>query len=184
MAAQVDFGALSNFGSPGISSFVAPARVEVKIIHKYRIPWSNGPGTIACTTNSRKPTLIRITLSAVSFSRTWVGWCAKNTTKSSERAKVSIFPTCTLNRCWGKSEGVKSGMSSGLMGCDRLQHKYFLFLMPFVCFVFPTVIPMVFWNETFKNAYCLNILRYVLCLHATWLVNSAAHMWGSKPYDK
>ncbi|GIY25932.1 acyl-CoA desaturase [Caerostris extrusa] len=26
--------------------------------------------------------------------------------------------------------------------------------------------------------------RYVICLHFTWCVNSLAHMWGNKPYDK
>nr|ABA39443.1 delta-9 desaturase [Diaprepes abbreviatus] len=66
----------------------------------------------------------------------------------------------------------------------RLQHKYFYVLMPIGCFVLPSIIPVVFWGETLMNAYCLNILRYVSCLHGTWLVNSAAHMWGSKPYDK
>ena len=28
------------------------------------------------------------------------------------------------------------------------------------------------------------ISRYVAVLHFTWLVNSAAHMFGMKPYDK
>ncbi|CAG9771855.1 unnamed protein product [Ceutorhynchus assimilis] len=65
----------------------------------------------------------------------------------------------------------------------RLQHKYFMVLMPFGCFVLPTLLPMVLWGETFVNAFCLNMFRYVFSLHATWLVNSAAHMWGSKPYD-
>lgn len=59
-----------------------------------------------------------------------------------------------------------------------------MIIMPIVCFVLPTVIPMLLWNESFMSAYSINILRYVACLHATWLVNSAAHMWGSKPYDK
>ena len=27
------------------------------------------------------------------------------------------------------------------------------------------------------------MVRYVSVLHATWLVNSAAHMFGMKPYD-
>ncbi|XP_066251252.1 acyl-CoA Delta-9 desaturase-like [Euwallacea similis] len=66
----------------------------------------------------------------------------------------------------------------------RLQHKYFMFLMPSICFILPTLTPMIFWGETFVNSYSLNIFRYVFCLHSTWLVNSAAHMWGSKPYDK
>ena len=29
----------------------------------------------------------------------------------------------------------------------------------------------------------MSVLRYVSVLHATWLVNSAAHMFGMKPYD-
>ena len=29
----------------------------------------------------------------------------------------------------------------------------------------------------------LSVVRYVSVLHATWLVNSAAHMFGMKPYD-
>lgn len=66
----------------------------------------------------------------------------------------------------------------------RLQHKYFYILMPVGCFILPTLWPMLLWGETLSNAYFLNIARYVLTLHATWLVNSAAHMWGSKPYDQ
>ncbi|CAH1236409.1 unnamed protein product [Diabrotica balteata] len=64
------------------------------------------------------------------------------------------------------------------------QDKHYLLLMPLTCFVIPTMIPMYFWNETFFNAFCVNIFRYVFTLNATWLVNSAAHMWGDKPYDK
>lgn len=43
---------------------------------------------------------------------------------------------------------------------------------------------MYFWGETLKTAWHLAILRYVCNLHNTFLVNSAAHMWGNKPYDK
>lgn len=28
------------------------------------------------------------------------------------------------------------------------------------------------------------MLRYVASLHVTWLVNSAAHCWGYRPYDR
>lgn len=64
------------------------------------------------------------------------------------------------------------------------QHNYYLYLMPILCFVLPTMIPIYFWNETFVIAFCVNIFRYVFTLNATWLVNSAAHLWGSKPYDR
>lgn len=56
--------------------------------------------------------------------------------------------------------------------------------MPLVCFIIPTVIPMYFWGETFKNSFFLNLFRYTVTLNCTWLVNSAAHMYGQKPYDK
>ncbi|KAF7282878.1 hypothetical protein GWI33_001856 [Rhynchophorus ferrugineus] len=64
------------------------------------------------------------------------------------------------------------------------QHKYYMILMPLICFILPTYFPMVLWNETLRNSFCLNILRYVCSLNAAWSINSLAHMWGNKPYDK
>ncbi|XP_076672880.1 acyl-CoA Delta-9 desaturase-like isoform X1 [Andrena cerasifolii] len=65
------------------------------------------------------------------------------------------------------------------------QKRYYLVLMPLLCFGMPTVVPVVCWNETWSNALFVSaILRYVLALNATWLVNSAAHLYGNKPYDK
>ena len=44
---------------------------------------------------------------------------------------------------------------------------------------------MLFWDESFLNAYFVaGILKYIVTLHFTWMVNSVAHMWGNKPYDK
>ncbi|XP_014207842.1 acyl-CoA Delta(11) desaturase isoform X2 [Copidosoma floridanum] len=65
------------------------------------------------------------------------------------------------------------------------QKKYYLILMPIFCFVLPTVIPIYFWNETFVNAlYIPTLLRYAFTLNITWLVNSVAHLFGNKPYDR
>lgn len=64
------------------------------------------------------------------------------------------------------------------------QKKHYLIVMPLVCFVMPVVVPMYFWGETFMNAWCINLFRYTITLNATWLVNSAAHLWGAKPYDR
>jgi len=66
----------------------------------------------------------------------------------------------------------------------KFQKDFYLVLMPIVCFVAPTWIPMHFWGETFVNAFSANLLRYTVTLNATWLVNSAAHMFGLKPYDR
>ncbi|XP_013187169.1 acyl-CoA Delta-9 desaturase isoform X1 [Amyelois transitella] len=66
----------------------------------------------------------------------------------------------------------------------HFQKKYYLYLMPLACFVMPTLVPTL-WGESLWNAYFVcAIFRYIYVLNVTWLVNSAAHAWGSKPYDK
>ncbi|CAH0558582.1 unnamed protein product [Brassicogethes aeneus] len=65
------------------------------------------------------------------------------------------------------------------------QKKYYLILMPIACFVIPAAVPWYFWGETWWNSWhTAGILRYTVSLNGTWLVNSAAHIWGMKPYDK
>jgi stearoyl-CoA desaturase (delta-9 desaturase) len=65
------------------------------------------------------------------------------------------------------------------------QKIYYRPLAVLCCFVFPTVFPWLAWNESLLIAYFVpGILRYVFTLHITWLVNSAAHKWGDRPYDK
>lgn len=66
----------------------------------------------------------------------------------------------------------------------KFQKKYYLFLMLIFSFVVPIFAPMYFWKETLWNAWYLNLMRYCLSLHITWFVNSIAHMYGTKPYDK
>lgn len=64
------------------------------------------------------------------------------------------------------------------------QRRLYLILMPLLCFVMPTVVPWYFWKEDLYTAwYICAIFRYVLSLHFTWLVNSAAHIYGTRPYD-
>jgi len=54
----------------------------------------------------------------------------------------------------------------------------------YMCFVFPAQIASFFWGESFWNGfYVAGALRYVVVLHCTWLVNSAAHLYGDHPYD-
>jgi stearoyl-CoA desaturase (delta-9 desaturase) len=65
------------------------------------------------------------------------------------------------------------------------QRKYYLILAPLCSFVLPAVIPWYCWGEDFYVSWCYaTMLRYLISLHFTWLVNSAAHMWGTKPYDR
>uniref|UniRef100_T1HR83 FA_desaturase domain-containing protein n=1 Tax=Rhodnius prolixus TaxID=13249 RepID=T1HR83_RHOPR len=65
------------------------------------------------------------------------------------------------------------------------QRKYYTIIMPILCFLIPTVVPVYLWNESWSSSwYIAGVLRYTLSLNGTWLVNSAAHIWGTKPYDK
>lgn len=66
----------------------------------------------------------------------------------------------------------------------KYQKKFFLPLMIFFCFYVPTAIPMYGWAESLSCAWYCTIFRYAFGLNGTWLVNSAAHIWGMKPYEK
>ena len=54
-----------------------------------------------------------------------------------------------------------------------------------MCFLFPTFVPWYMWNERFIQSFLVvGCFRYCLVLNFTWLVNSAAHLYGHHPYDK
>lgn len=51
-------------------------------------------------------------------------------------------------------------------------------------FLTPTLIPYFAWGEDLVHSFAIAALaRYCISLHGTWLVNSAAHIWGARPYD-
>ncbi|CAL1577355.1 unnamed protein product [Knipowitschia caucasica] len=64
------------------------------------------------------------------------------------------------------------------------QRRHYLLSMLLMCFLVPTLVPWWLWGESLEVAYLVpGLFRYALQLNATWLVNSAAHMWGNRPYD-
>nr|AGR49312.1 acyl-CoA delta 11 desaturase [Agrotis ipsilon] len=65
----------------------------------------------------------------------------------------------------------------------RFQKKYAIPFIGAMCFGLPTFIPVYCWGETWTNAWHITMLRYIVNLNITFLVNSAAHIWGNKPYD-
>jgi len=65
-----------------------------------------------------------------------------------------------------------------------LQRKLDPWFALYMCFVFPAQIAVKFWGESFWTAFFVaGGLRYVYVLHCTFLVNSAAHLYGDHPYD-
>lgn len=54
----------------------------------------------------------------------------------------------------------------------------------FMCFLFPAYISKYFLKDDFWSSLLVaGCLRYCIVLHFTWLVNSAAHLYGNRPYD-
>lgn len=83
-----------------------------------------------------------------------------------------------------KVKGAKFDMSDLLS--DPLlvfQRRFYKTFVLMFCFILPSVIPML-WGEKLYTAFYLSLLRYCYTLHVTWCINSVAHMWGFRPYDK
>jgi len=67
----------------------------------------------------------------------------------------------------------------------RYQKQFYIPLVLIMSFIMPIFIPCTLWGEKAINASMVcGVFRLTLSLHVTWLVNSAAHLWGDKPYDK
>ncbi|XP_072744270.1 acyl-CoA Delta(11) desaturase-like isoform X2 [Anoplolepis gracilipes] len=63
--------------------------------------------------------------------------------------------------------------------------KHFLLLQLFFGFILPTALPVYFWNETWSRAIISQVfIRYMITLNSVWTINSIAHAWGTRPYDK
>jgi len=67
----------------------------------------------------------------------------------------------------------------------QFQRKYYKTLAALFGFIIPAVVPWYFWGEPLYVGFLTaGLLRYTIMLHATWSVNSFAHAWGHRPYDK
>jgi len=63
------------------------------------------------------------------------------------------------------------------------QQKYYFLLSNLFCFILPTLYGKYMWDSYTIGYLYFGVLRWILLLHATWCVNSVAHMWGSTPYN-
>lgn len=65
------------------------------------------------------------------------------------------------------------------------QKEHYKVLYALFAILLPSLVPVIFWKETFFNAFfAAYMFRSVFVLNMTWLVNSAAHLYGNKPFDK
>ncbi|CAD6992219.1 unnamed protein product [Ceratitis capitata] len=65
------------------------------------------------------------------------------------------------------------------------QHKYYIPLFTLFSIALPVLVPWYYWNENLWLSFWINFnMRFTSTLNAAFFVNSVAHMWGKKPYDK
>lgn len=70
-------------------------------------------------------------------------------------------------------------------GVVMFQRKYYYILALICSVIIPTFVPWYFWSEDTLTSFLLcGTFRYICTLHVTWMVNSAAHLFGKRPYDK
>lgn len=63
--------------------------------------------------------------------------------------------------------------------------RHYKLLYTIFALLLPTMIPIVCWNEDpIVALFVCFFARAVISLNATWLVNSAAHLYGTRPFDK
>ncbi|CAG2103329.1 unnamed protein product [Medioppia subpectinata] len=92
--------------------------------------------------------------------------------------------------CRKHPQVLEKGKTVDMSDLDRdpliqFQRRFYIPLVALIWGVIPTYTPYYLWGESLWNAYftCV-MLRYAFTLNVTWCVNSAAHLWGNKPYDK
>jgi len=65
------------------------------------------------------------------------------------------------------------------------QRKWFIPLFAVCTIGLPVLVPWYYWNESLWMSFWINFnLRFCCTLNIAFFVNSVAHMWGRKPYDK
>ncbi|XP_047106150.1 acyl-CoA Delta-9 desaturase-like [Schistocerca piceifrons] len=65
------------------------------------------------------------------------------------------------------------------------QMRLYPVIMPLFCFVLPAWIPVALWGESgWVSWHLASVLRYTVSLNITWCINSVAHVFGHRPFDK
>ncbi|EQC27056.1 stearoyl-CoA desaturase (delta-9 desaturase) [Saprolegnia diclina VS20] len=64
------------------------------------------------------------------------------------------------------------------------QKKHYLLSVLLMCYVSPSVLGHLAFGSASTGFWIGGIFRHVWVLHMTWCVNSVAHFFGYKPYDR
>lgn len=70
-------------------------------------------------------------------------------------------------------------------GVVMFQRKYYIPLFALISIMLPVLVPWYFWEEDLWMSFWINFnMRFTWTLNVAFFVNSVAHMYGNKPYDK
>lgn len=65
------------------------------------------------------------------------------------------------------------------------QKRLYIPLFALLTIGLPVAVPCYFWSESVWTSFWVNFnLRFCVTLNVAFFVNSVAHMWGQRPYDK
>lgn len=65
------------------------------------------------------------------------------------------------------------------------QKRLYVPLFALLAIGLPVIVPYYFWSESLWTSFWVNFnFRFCVTLNIAFFVNSVAHMWGQKPYDK
>ncbi|SPP89933.1 acyl-CoA desaturase [Drosophila guanche] len=65
------------------------------------------------------------------------------------------------------------------------QRKYYIPLFALCSIILPVGVPWYFWGESLWMSFWINFnMRFTWTLNVAFFVNSVAHMYGNRPYDK
>ncbi|KAK5650383.1 hypothetical protein RI129_001412 [Pyrocoelia pectoralis] len=65
------------------------------------------------------------------------------------------------------------------------QKTFYKSLYVIFAIAFPVALPIYLWDESYLNSIFISYFaRYITVLNLTWLVNSAAHLYGTRPFDE
>lgn len=63
------------------------------------------------------------------------------------------------------------------------QKRYDPYWNQFCCFVIPSLFGYYYYGDFWLGFFVFGAFRWIITLHATWTVNSVAHLWGERPYN-
>lgn len=66
----------------------------------------------------------------------------------------------------------------------QYQRSNYILLTTIVNFIFPTFVCVFFFNDSIVVAWHLNMMRILILLHWSLMVNSLGNFIGKKPYNK